>query len=203
MIKESRAYRYALWCTDPDNEYVGKYVKKQAEIWLDIADGKNPEIYICKKRWKKITKLLKLMLHPDLTTPEKPVTMYEGLEDYAIFFVYSLFCTKCTKDDTRYYQTGLLEIARKNFKTFTSAVIFIIGLLTEPKFSRFFSAAPDLKLSSELQLAIKKIIKSSPFLADDKIFKLLRKEIRCKLTDSEYTPLAYSNDKMDGKVIAR
>ena len=126
--------------------------------------------------------------------------MYEGLEEYAMLFIYALFCTKRRKDKRRYYETGLLEIARKNFKTFTSAVIFIIGLLTEPKFSRFFSVAPDLKLSSELQVAIKKIIKSSPCLAGEKIFKLLRKEIRCKLTDSEYTPLAYSQDRMDGKL---
>lgn len=200
MINDSRAYKYALWCANPENRFVGIYVKKQAKIWLDIANGKNPDIYVCEKRWKKITKLLKLMLHPDLSTVKNPVTMYDGLEDYAVFFIYAVLCTKCKNDNTRYYQTGLLEIARKNFKTFTSAVIFIIGLLTEPKFSRFFSVAPDLKLSSELQLAIKKIIKSSPFLADDKVFKSLRKEIRCKITDSEYTPLAYSNDKMDGKL---
>lgn len=60
--------------------------------------------------------------------------------------------------------------------------------------------APDLKLSSELKLAIRKIIKSSPALAEDSVFRVLRSEIRCKLTDSEYTPLAYSNDKLDGKL---
>ena len=73
-------------------------------------------------------------------------------------------------------------------------------MLTEPQFSRFFSVAPDLKLSSELKLAIRKIIKSSPLLADDGVFRVLRSEIRCKLTDSEYTPLAYSQDRMDGKL---
>lgn len=126
--------------------------------------------------------------------------MLIGLEDYALTFIYALYCTKSSEDKKRYYETGLLEIARKNFKTFTSAVIFIIGLLTEPKFSRFFSVAPDLALSSELQVAIKKIIKSSPCLADEKIFKLLRNEVRCKLTESEYTPLAYSQDRMDGRL---
>lgn len=94
----------------------------------------------------------------------------------------------------------MLEISRKNFKTFYSAVLFILLLLTEPKFSRFFSVAPDLKLSSELKVAIRKIIKSSPALADEKIFKVLRSEVRCKLTDSDYTPLAYSEDRMDGKL---
>ena len=164
-------------------------------MWLYLAEGKDEEAYVCEKHWKKITKLLKIIMHPDLGH-----SMYEGLEDYAVLFIYALFCTKRRSDDLRYYETGLLEIARKNFKTFTSAVIFIIGLLTEPKFSRFFSVAPDLSLSSELQVAIKKIIKSSPCLADEKVFKLLRKEVRCKLTDSEYTPLAYSQDRMDGKL---
>ena len=195
IIKNSRAYKYALWCCEPDNHYVGKYVKLQTQIWLNIADGKDAESYVCEKRWKKITKLLKLIMHPDLGH-----SMYEGLEDYAMLFIYALFCTKRRSDDLRYYETGLLEIARKNFKTFTSAVIFIIGLLTEPMFSRFFSVAPDLALSSELHLAVKKIIKSSPYLADEKIFKLMRKEVRCKLTESEYTPLAYSQDRMDGKL---
>ena len=37
-------------------------------------------------------------------------------------------------------------------------------------------------------------------MADEKVFKLLRKEVRCKLTESEFTPLAYSNDRMDGKL---
>lgn len=194
-MTDSRAYKYARWCVGKDNGYVGIYVKKQAEKWLEIADGNNSEIYISLKKWEKITRLLKLMVHPDLS-----VNMLDGLEDYALFFIYAVFCTVRRSDGLRYYQTAILEIARKNFKTFTSAVIFIIGLLTEPKFSRFFSVAPDLSLSSELQIAIRKIIKSSPYLADEKVFKILRKEIRCKLTDSEYTPLAYSQDRMDGKL---
>lgn len=195
MIKSSRAYQYAVWAADPDNHFVGNYVKKQAKLWTDIADNKNEEAYVDEKQFRRITKLLKLMIHPDIH-----VTMYDGLEDYAVLFIYALYCTRDRTDNTRYYTTGILEIARKNFKTFTSAVIFIIGLLTEAKFSRFFSVAPDLSLSSELQIAIKKIIKSSPCLADDKVFKILRKEIRCKLTESEYMPLAYSQDKMDGKL---
>lgn len=194
-IRDSRAYKYALWCSAENNRYVPIYIKKQAQMWIDICDGKNEEAYIDDKMFTKICKLLKLMVHPDLNK-----SLYETLEDYAWLLIVAVFCTKNKADKTRYYITALLEICRKNFKTFNSAVIFLIGMLTEPKFSRFFSVAPDLKLSSELQLAIRKIIKSSPALADDKIFKLLRKEIRCVLTESEYTPLAYSQDKMDGKL---
>lgn len=197
-IKESRAYKYAQWCLEEGNRKVGKYIKKQAKAWIDIVEGRNPEAYVDEKTFEKINNLLKLMVHPDLHCP-----MDQGLEDYAWFLIVAVFCTKLKNDenkDIRYYTTALLEIARKNFKTFNSAVIFILLMLIEPQFSRFFSVAPDLKLSKELQIAIKKIIKSSPLLAEEDVFKVLRSEIRCLLTESEYIPLAYSEDRMDGKL---
>lgn len=198
MVKESRAYKYAQWCIKEGNRKVPKYIKKQAKAWINIVNGKSPEAYVDEEAYEKVNKILKLMVHPDLHCP-----MDEGLEDYAWFLIVAVLCTKLKNNenkDIRYYETAVLEIARKNFKTFNSAVIFILLLLTEPNFSRFFSVAPDLKLSSELKLAIRKIIKSSPALADDGVFKILRSEIRCLLTDSEYIPLAYSEDRMDGKL---
>lgn len=197
-VKDSRAYKYAQWCLLEDNRKVGKYIKKQAKAWIDIVDGKDSEAYIDQKAFDKVNNLLKLMVHPDLSC-----SMDKGMEDYAWLLIIATLCTKLKNDenkDIRYYTTALLLIARKNFKTFYAAVIFILLMLTDPQFSRFFSVAPDLKLSKELQLAIKKIIKVSPALADDTVFKILRSEIRCLLTDSEYTPLAYSEDKMDGKL---
>jgi phage terminase large subunit-like protein len=196
VIKSSKAYQYCQWCVIPGNRKVGVYVKKQAQSWMDIADGKNPEAYVDEKAYRKVCRILKLMVHPDLRCP-----MDEGLEDYAWFFITAVFCVKLVNPenrDIRYYITALLEICRKNFKTFNAAVIFILLMLTEPEFSRFFSVAPDLKLSKELQIAIKKILKVSPDLVD--AFKILRSEIRCLETESEYTPLAYSEDRMDGKL---
>lgn len=192
-INESKAYAYAQWCIQNNNQYIGKYVKKQAKAWLDIADGKSNVAYIDESMFIKICNILKLMVHPDLR-----VSIYQGLEDYAWLLIVAVFCTKSKSDNSRYYETALLEIARKNFKTFNSGIIFIVGMLIEPKFSRFFSVAPDLALSSELKLAIRKIIKSSPALL--KHFKIQVKLIICKLTEIEYTPLAYSNDGMDGKL---
>lgn len=192
-IKDSKAYKYAQWCIRKNNHYVGKYIKKQAKSWLEIARGKSKIAYIDEKMFSKICKILKLMVHPDLH-----VSIYDGVEDYAWFLIVAVFCTKSKSDDSRYYETAILEIARKNFKTFNSAIIFIVGMLIEPKFSRFFSVAPDLSLSSELKVAIRKIIKSSPALI--KHFKIQVKQIICKITEIEYTPLAYSNDGMDGKL---
>lgn len=197
-VKESKAYIYAKWCKEEDNEKVPIYVKKQAEDWIKKADGIDDEAYVDKKELNKINRILSLMVHPDLMCP-----MNEGLEDYAWFLIVSTLCTKQRNNenkDIRYYITALLEISRKNFKTFNSAVIFILLLITDKPFSRFFSVAPDLKLSSELKVAIRKIIKVSPLLSEDDVFKVLRSEIRCLLTDSEYIPLAYSEDRMDGKL---
>lgn len=185
---------YARWAVEQDNDKVPHYVKLQAEQWLEIVEGKNPDAVIDEAAYEKVLRLLGLMVHPDLHCP-----MAEGLEPYAWFLITAVFATKTPEGD-RYYETAVLLIGRKNFKTFNSAVIFILLLLTEPKFSRFFSVAPDLKLSSELKLAIRKIIKSSPALIADGVFKLLRSEIRCLLTESDYTPLAYSEDRMDGKL---
>ena len=197
MNKKNPAYKYASWCASDTRGMVPKYVKMQAESWLNIADGLDKEAYVDEAAMAKIERLLKLMQHPDLNCP-----MNEGLEPYAWFLIIAGLCTKLkSKKEIRYYTTILLEIARKNFKTFNSGVIFILLMLTEPDFSRFFSVAPDLALSSELKVAIRKIIKTSPNLYDeaDPAFKLLRSEIRCNLNDNEYKPLAYSEDRMDGK----
>lgn len=191
-ISDTKAYKYAHWCAHSGSSKVPKYVRLQAQQWLDIADGKVKGCFVSIGKYKKIRRLLKIMIHPDLH-----IDLFSGLEPYAHFLITAAFCT-LKADKSRLYETVILEICRKNFKTFNSAVIFIIGMLTEPNFSRFFSVAPDYKLSSELRLAVRKIIKSSPALTAH--FKITRDMITCKLNESEYTPLAYSNDRMDGKL---
>lgn len=198
MVKDGKAYAYAKWCLEDGNDRVPHYVKKQAASWIRIADGQDPDAVVDEKAITKMEKLLKLMVHPDLHKP-----MSEALEPYQHLLITAVISTRLRSEpEIRFYVTALLEIARKNFKTFVSAVIFILLLLMEPPFSRFFSVAPDLALSSELKLAIRKIIKSSPALTDevDPAFKILRSQILCKINDNEYTPLAYSQDSMDGRM---
>jgi phage terminase large subunit-like protein len=211
VVSEEKAYKYARWCVTETEGKAPRYVRIQAQLWMDIVDGKNPDAYVDEEAYARICRLLKLMVHPDLHC-----SLYDGLEDYAWLFITACLCTMCrpeseyyqlSGDETgslkiRYYQTGLLEIARKNYKTFNAAVIFILLMLTEPDFSRFFSVAPELQLSQELYLAVKKIIKSSPILYDDlePAFKINRKEIICLINENNYIPLAYSQDKLDGKL---
>lgn len=199
MVKDGKAYEYAKWCVEKKNDKVPIYVKKQCQDWINIVDDNDDEAYVDEKAYNKICNLLKIIIHPDLKC-----SMFESIEDYAWLFIVAPLCTKLknTEEDIRFYVTAVLEIARKNYKTFYSAVIFILLMLTEPEFSRFFSVAPDLALSSELKLAIRKIIKVSPALMDEDepAFKILRSQIICLLNDNEYTPLAYSQDTMDGRL---
>lgn len=195
MDHDHKAYQYAAWCLDhPD--YAPIYVRKQCENWINIADDLDKDAELDLDTVERMERLLKIMVHPDLHC-----SVYEGLEPYAWLMITATFCTmlKGTKQSTRFYITTLLEIARKNFKTFNSGVIFILLMLTEPDFSRFFSVAPDLRASSELKLAVRKIIKVSPALSDelDPAFKNLRSQVRCLINENEYTPLAYSEDSMD------
>ena len=103
----------------------------------------------------------------------------------------------------RRYETVLLEICRKNFKTFTIATLFIILLLTEPKFSEFFSVAPDGSLSRQIRQAIAQILRMSPKVYKFKgktRFKILRDYILFNTLENKYTPLNYSNSTLDGKL---
>ena len=104
MIKDSKAYKYAEWCIEKDNRKVGKYVKKQAQSWIDIVNGENGEAYVDEKAFDRINSLLKLMVHPDLLC-----SMDEGMENYAWLLIIATLCTKLKNDkkrDIRYYTTA-------------------------------------------------------------------------------------------------
>ena len=192
-IHENKGYQYALKCSRTrQGGKVPVYVIRQAKIWIRIAEGKNRAAFVDETELERVINIMRLMVHPDLLC-----SMDEGIEPYAMWLIIAVFCTKSTETKRRYYTTALLEIARKNYKTFAAAVIFIIGMLLEPPYSRFFSVAPLFKLSEELRLAVRKILKNSPLLCEH--FRICRDYIRCQITEIDYTPLAYSGDKLDGK----
>lgn len=82
-------------------------------------------------------------------------------------------------------------------KTFLSALIFILLLLLEPRYSAFYSVAPDRELAATLKGQMDNLIDFSP--AIKKHFKITKDEIRCLLTKSKYQPLATSNNRMDAR----
>lgn len=183
-------------------ETTPKYVNLQMRDFIDICENKNKKYTINEKKIKQLENILKLLIMPKGLKAGK--TLFESTTGYQWFFYIAVLCTVYrANNNKRRYETGLLEICRKNFKTYTIAVIFILLFLTEPKFSKFYSVAPDGSLSREIREAISETIKSSPIIyeyKDNKRFKILRDYILFKPTQSQYIPLSYSTSRMDGRL---
>lgn len=177
-----------------------KYVRKQCEIMKPIFDGTNSKYCVSEEKVRQIDGFTGFMIMPKGLSAGK--TVRESFMGFQWFFILSaLAVVHRDEPQRRKHERELLEIARKNGKTFVIAVLFILLLFMEPRFSKFYSVAPDGKLSRELQTAIKEIIKMSPVLSAEvpKRFKVMRDKTVCLPTDSEYIPLNYSNDRLDGK----
>jgi phage terminase large subunit-like protein len=179
-----------------------KYVKLQMQEFLDIAEGKNDKYVLSEKKINQVNNILKLLIMPKGLKAGQ--TLYESTVGYQWLFYIAILCTVYRDNSKkRRYEIGVLEICRKNFKTFTIATIFILLFLTEPKFSKFFSVAPDGALSREVREAISEIIRSSPLVyeyKDTKRFKILRDYILFKPNQVTYIPLSYSTSRLDGRL---
>ena len=196
----NKAYQYAK--SSIKSKDVPKYVKKQMKEFIKIADGKDEKYYINEDKVKQIENVLKLLIMPKGLKAGK--TLYECTCDYQwLFYISILAVVHRDNIDKRRYETAILEISRKNFKTYTVATLFILLFLLEPKFSKFYSVAPDGALSREVKTAIEETLKSSPLVYqhnEEPRFKILRDYISFKLKDSKYYPLNYSSSRMDGKL---
>lgn len=182
---------------------VPKYVKKQCKAVLPILKGKDKKYIVDEKKLKKIEKLLKLLKMPKGLKVGLPI--YDCLDGFQWLLIVAALCI-VHKDEPkkRRYTNIVLEIGRKNGKTFIIAVLFILLFFFEPEFSRFFSVAPDGSLSREIKTAIEEIIfyNSDIFEVDKKTsyFKIRRDDILFLPKKSKYIPLNYSNSRLDGKL---
>ena len=179
-----------------------KYAKLQYRDFIRIAEGKDKKYYISPKKLTQLENILKLLVMPKGLKAGLP--LYDATVGYQWVFYTAILCTVYRDNpDKRRYEMGILEICRKNFKTYTIATIFIVLFLTEPKFSKFYSVAPDGALSKEIREAISETIRSSPAVyqfRDTKRFKVLRDYIMFKPTQTTYIPLSYSTSRMDGRL---
>lgn len=200
LATESKAYRY---CKDNYRlKTCPKYVKLQAKEFMRLCEGKDKKYMVSTAKIAQIEGLLKLLIMPKgLKAGE---TLYNCSSGYQwLVYTASLAVVYRDNNNKRRYETILLEICRKNFKTFTIATLFIILFITEPKFSQFYSVAPDGALSREVREAIETILRSSPLVfkfKDKERFKILRDYILFKPLSNKYTPLNYSNSNLDGRL---
>lgn len=192
-----KAYDYCIWSLDEANKKVPKYVKRQCELFKNIWDNKDELSIFDHDKAKKIEKLLLLVNVPKGEGVGKSVV--HTLTGFQWLLLIAPFCVVHRNDhNKRRYENIILEICRKNAKSYVSALICLILMILEPKFSRFFTVSSTGALSRETFKQIKEFVSVSPAL--EKHFKLLRDNIICKLTESEYTPLNYSTGTLDGRL---
>lgn len=202
MNKNHPAYRY---CKDVIDGKINAstYVKKQCYDFYYLANGNHPKYMVDDNKVEKIDRLLSLFIMPKGLSVG--CTVKDSLAGFQWLLIIAVLCVVYRDEPKkRRYENALLEICRKNGKTFLVAIIFLLLFFTEPKFSQFYSVAPDGTLSREVQKAIKEIIASSPALCGEykgKLkFKTMRDSIKCQISDTEYFPLNYSNSRLDGRL---
>lgn len=178
------------------------YVKLQMRVFMRLCEGKDKKYMVSPAKITQIEEILKLLIMPKGLKAGQ--TLYECSSGYQwLVYIASLAVVYRDNPQKRRYEFVLLEICRKNFKTFTVATLFIILFITEPRFSQFFSVAPDGALSREVREAIAAILKSSPLVYEfkgKKRFKILRDYIAFTAKEIKYTPLNYSNSNLDGRM---
>ena len=88
--------------------------------------------------------------------------------------------------------------------TFIIAVLFILLMFLEPKFSYLYSVAPDGSLSREIKKAMEEIIGYNeavlPQTGKNAMMKLRRDDIMLIPKQNKYIPLNYSNSRLDGRL---
>ena len=183
-------------------ETTPKYVKLQMKDFMNVCEGKDKKFIVSEKKLAQLESILKILIMPKGLKAGQ--TLFSCTTGYQWLLYTATLCTVYRDNQNkRRYETAVLEICRKNFKTYSVATIFIILFLTEPKFSKFFSVAPDGTLSREIKEAIEETIKSSPLIyeyKDSKRFKILRDYIQFKPTQTKLIPLSYSTSRMDGRL---
>ena len=202
MIEPTKCKAYLYCKANYKAKTTPHYVKLQMKEFMRLCEGKDKKYIVSGAKIEQIESLTKLLIMPKgLKAGE---TLYNCSAGYQ-WLVYTASLAVVYRDNLnkRRYETILLEICRKNFKTFTIATLFIILFITEPRFSQFYSVAPDGALSREIREAIVAILKSSPLVSTYKgkaRFKILRDYISFPALDNKYTPLNYSSSTLDGKL---
>ena len=199
-MQSNKAYEYCKSAVR--KRTTPRYVKLQMKDFMRICQGKDPKYVVSDKKVKQVENILKLLVMPKGLKAGQ--SLFECTTGYQWLFYIAVLCVVYRdNEDKRRYENALLEICRKNFKTYTIATIFIILFLTEPDFSKFYSVAPDGALSREIREAISETIKKSPLVYEykgKKRFRILRDYIEYTKTQTKYIPLNYSTSTMDGRL---
>lgn len=198
MILLERSLEYANAVIE-DKEITTWEVKKQCEIFLYDYNTRQFEedclFYFDEKKLKVINNLLKLLNYATGFVAGKQVL--EHLSLYQCFLIANIFGWRFKDNSLKFKHSDItLFISRKNAKTATVAIIFILLMLTEQHYSEFYSICLTRELASELRKAMVQILEASQsILKYFKISKTFTGKIECTLTHSWFQPRTAESGK--------
>ncbi|MGL4850954.1 MAG: hypothetical protein ACRC28_18865 [Clostridium sp.] len=155
IIEEARAikiveqaYQYMKMVLRED--YPGWEIKAQCKIleklWDEDQYKEECKYFFSLTHIKKIAGLLKLLNFATGFVANKPV--YENLSDYQCFLIVNLFAWRLKDKPHKFKHRKItLFVSRKNAKTATVGIIYILLMLTEQKFSEFYSICLNRELA--------------------------------------------------------
>ncbi|MCI8618321.1 MAG: terminase large subunit [Clostridia bacterium] len=191
MMLLEKAKQYAEDCIS-GKEITTFEVKTQCKWFLEDLDKQNNEYYPYYFDTKKIGIIEGILKLLNFATGLNIVgkSIYKGLENFQAFFIANIFGWRYKTDSNKFrYREVDLFIPRKNTKTFLSALIIIILMLTEDEYSEFYSICLDRDLAGEVKKAISQILNASPSVLEYfNIPKTLSGRMECTLTHSFYQP---------------
>lgn len=162
------------------NKLIKEYEEKQLdEDW---------EYYFDIKAVGKINNILKLLNFATGFVAGKPVL--DSLGDYQAFLILNLFAWRFKSKPYKFKHNDIcLYLARKNAKTATAGIIYILLMLTEQNYSEFYSICLNRELAGEIRKSMVQILNASP--AVEKYFDIsisFLGKLECKLTHSFFQP---------------
>jgi len=173
-------------------EIANKWVKIQCRIFLNDLELQEDDeflFYFDHNELKKVEGILSLL---NFATGLGVVgsNILTGLRGFQAFFLCNIFGWRFKANSEKYrYRDVTLFIPRKNGKTWLSALVIIILMLTEDKFSEFYSICKDRELAGEVKKAISQVLNASPSIGKYFVIpKTLSGKVLCKLTNSFYQP---------------
>jgi phage terminase large subunit-like protein len=191
MILLDKALQYCKDVTE-GKEVTTVEVIVQCTVFLEDYNKhqyeKDFEFTFSEKKLSIINNLLKLFNYATGFVAGQDIL--EGLEGFQALFLCAIFGWRYKKDLDKFrYRDVVLFIPRKNAKTFITALVFLLLMLTEQNYSEFYSICVDRDLAKEVRKAMAQILAASPaigkhFFVSDSDIGI----IKCKLTNSFYYP---------------
>lgn len=166
----------------------GWEIKAQCKIiqklWYEDQFQEDYEFYFDVQEIDKICGLLKLLNFATGFVAGKPVA--DNLSPYQAFLIINLFGWRYKSKPYRFKHSDItLFVARKNAKTATVGIIYILLMLTEQDYSEFYSICLNRELAGEIRKSMVQILGASPHISKHfNISTSFLGKLECKITKS-------------------